>query len=221
MSLVMNMIEVNLTDSDILLVSFGGLAFQVGMPIPEFKRIMTPLNVNKAFLVDKDRCWYYKIMKDVEYELRELIYNVVPRYTIFYGCSAGGYASILYGLLLEVDRVMTFQAQTFLSQKYREKYKDHRWKTEAFKAQQYVDEDYLDLWNHDKKCKTIIELFYCENFYHSKIHADLFYKNTNYLNVILNEYKCESYPLARNLKNKGELLSIFQDRIGDQNGYSK
>jgi hypothetical protein len=205
---------VNLTDSDILLVSFGGLAFYVGMPIPEFKRVVTPLNVNKAFLIDKDRCWYYKTMQDVEQKLKELIYHVGPRYTIFYGCSAGGYASILYGLLLEVDRVMAFQTQTFLSEKSRKKYKDQRWKTEVFKAQSYAGEEYLDLWNHDKQCKTVIELFYCENFYHSKIHADLFYKKTNKLKIILNKYECESYPLARNLKNKGELLSIFQKRMG-------
>jgi hypothetical protein len=211
----MNLIEVNLVDSDTLLVSFGGFALYVGMPISEFKRVMTPLNVNKAFLIDKDRCWYYKIMQDVKHELKELIYHVNPKYTIFYGCSAGGYASILYGLLLEVDRVMVFQTQTFLSEKYRKKYKDQRWETEAHEAQNYAKEDYLDLWNHDKQCKTVVELFYCENFYHSKIHADLFYKKTNYLNVILNKYECESYPLARNLKNKGELLSIFQDRMGE------
>lgn len=211
----MNIIEADLVDSDILLVSFAGLAFYVGMPIPEFKRVTTPLNVNKAFLIDRDRCWYYKNMKDVKYELEELICHVNPRYTIFYGCSAGGYASILYGLSLEVDRVMVFQTQTFLSQKSRKKYKDQRWKTEAFEAQQHAEEDYLDLWNHDKKCKTVVELFYCENFYHSKIHADLFYEKTNYLKIILNRYECESYPLARNLKNKGELLSIFQDRIGE------
>lgn len=212
----MNLIEVDLVDSDILLVSFGGLALYVGMPIPEFKRVMTSLNVNKAFLIDEDRCWYYKNMKDVKYKLEELIYHVDPRYTIFYGCSAGGYASILYGLSLEVDRVMVFQTQTFLSQKSRDEYKDQRWKVEASEAQKYAEEDYLDLWNHDKKCKTIIELFYCENFYHSKIHADLFYEKTNYLNVILNKYECgEEYALARKLKNKGELLSIFQDRMGE------
>ena len=215
------MIEVDLIDSDILLVSFGGLSLAVGMPIPEFKQVMTPLKVNKAFIIDRDLCWYYKIMEDVKNELQELIHRTHPKYTIFYGCSAGGYASILYGLLLEVDRVMVFQAQTFLSKKSREKYKDNRWEPQASKAQQYVDEDYLDLWNHDKKCKTIIELFYCKNFYHSKIHADLFYEKTNDLKIVLNEYECESYPLARNLKNEGKLLSIFQKRIGDQYGYTK
>jgi len=209
-------IEINLTDSDILLVSFSGLALKLGMPIPEFKRVITPLNVNKAFLIDEDKCWYYKIKKDVIHELKKLIYNVNPKYTVFFGNCAGGYASILYGVLLEVDRIMAFQTQTFLSKKSREKYKDKRFIREVLKAQKYADEDYLDLWNHDKKCKTVVELFYCENFYDSKIHAELFYEKTNYLNVVLNKYNCPSYYLAHNLKNKGDLLSVFQKRIGDK-----
>ena len=50
------MLEINREKSDLLLVSFGGLAHQVGFPIPEFKRILNPVKTNKAFFVDKNRC---------------------------------------------------------------------------------------------------------------------------------------------------------------------
>ena len=209
-------IEINLNDSDVLLVSFAGLALQLNMSIPEFKRVTTPLNMNKVFVTDENRSWHYKDMKDLIYDLKKLISDLNPRCTIFFGNSAGGYASILYGTLLEVDRVMAFQPQTFLSKKSREKYNDKRWIRDVVNAQKYADEDYLDLWNHDKKCKTIIELFYCENFKESKIHAELFYEKTKYLNVILNGYQCPSYNLAYWKKNTGELLSMFQTRIGDK-----
>lgn len=214
-------IEINLSESDILLVSFGGLALELNMPIPEFKRVMTPLNMNKVFVTDENRCWYYKDMEDLIHELKKLISDMNPKYTIFFGNSAGGYAAILYGILLEVDRVMSFQGQTFLSKKSREKYNDKRWINDVVNAQKYVDdEDYLDLWNHDKKCRTIVEFFYCENFNESRIHAELFYEKTKYLNVVLNKYQCPSENLASWKRNTGELLSIFQDRIGESDGSS-
>ena len=76
-------------------------------------------------------------------------------------------------------------------------------------------QDQLDLWyyNFHKKYKTLIELFYCENFEMSKIHAELFYQKAPDLNIILNKYQCDAYPLARELKQKGELLQIFKDRL--------
>lgn len=207
-------IEVNLAESDILLVSFAGLALQLNMSIPEFKRIMTPVDVNKAFVTDDSRSWYYEHMNDLIYQLKNLISDINPKLTIFFGNSAGGYASILYGILLEVDRVMAFQAQTFLSKKSREEYNDKRWWCDVVKAQKYVDdENNLDLWNSDKKCKTIVELFYCKNFNESNIHAEVFYEKTKYLNVVLNGYECPSYNLANWKRNTGKLLSLFQDRI--------
>jgi hypothetical protein len=208
------MIDTYLTDSNSLLVSFGGLALQYGMPVPEFKRILKPIDVNKIFVIDEYRCWYYTIYEDVINELRNLIDKIQPLNTIFFGCSAGGYASILFGLILEVDRTMSFQTQTFLSQKSRQKYKDVRWEKEVNIAYKYSNGKELDLWNHDKECKTVIELFYCEDFYISKIHAELLYEKTNYLNIVLNKYQCgDSYPLARNLKESGDLLKIFKCRL--------
>jgi hypothetical protein len=209
------MIEMQKSNSDILLVSFGGLALQVGMRIPEFKTLLTPIDVNKAFFIDEDRCWYYSTYIDVINELKELISSNNFKHIIFYGCSAGGYAAILFGLLLEIDRVMAFQTQTFLSRKSRKKYNDKRWQREVEKVYLYSHQDQLDLWyyNYHKTYKTIIELFYCENFEKSKIHAELFYEKAPDLNIVLNKYQCDSYPLARELKQRGELLQIFKDRL--------
>jgi len=205
------MIDIYLNKSDVLLVSFGGFALQVGMAIPEFKNLLTPIDVNKVFLIDEDRCWYYTIHKKVINDLRKLIDSNNFKNIIFYGCSAGGYAAILFGLLLKIDRVMAFQTQTFLSRESRKKYNDKRWLPEIEKLYSYSQQDQLDLWNY--KCKTLIELFYCENFRESKIHAELFYEKASDLNIILNKYQCDDYPLVKELKRKGKLLQIFKDRL--------
>lgn len=211
------MIEAYLTNSDLLLVSFGGLALRVGMPIPEFRKTVSSIKANKLFFMDKYRCWYFRIFEETIDSLQNWINKLNPKKTIFYGCSAGGYASIMFGVELEVDLILAFQTQTFLSHEERKKNNDQRWKDEIKDVYKYSKRN-LDLWNYDKKCKTLIELFYCKNFHHSRIHAELFLEKTNLLNLKMNPYECESYPLARNLKNKGDLSKIFQNRIGEING---
>lgn len=207
------MIEVIREKSDILLVSFGGLALQVGFPIPEFKRILSPINLSKIFVVDQYRCWYYRIIDEVTKELQKLIDELKPKRTIFFGVSAGGYASILFGTMLQVDHVMAFNTQSFLSPEMRIKYKDTRWPDQINDVYKYHKNLPLDLWKYDKKCKTFIELFYCENYYLYKTHSEVFNKRTKKFNIKMNPYKCKNSALAKNLKNSGELFNIFLKRI--------
>lgn len=211
------MIEINKEDSEVLLVSFGGLALKVGFPIPEFKRILTPIRVNKVFVVDKHRCWYYKIKEQVKEQLEKIIDDIKPKRIIFFGVSAGGYASILFGTILNVDHIIAFNPQSFLSPKMRRKYKDDRWPEQIKDVYKFSDGLHLDLWKHDKQCKSFIEIFYCENYYKYKIHSEELKRRTEKFNIKMHPYQCPNSAIAKNLKNSGELFEIFSKRIRKYN----
>ena len=207
------MFEIQKSKSDILLVSFGGLAHQVGFPIPEFKRILTPIKTNKAFFFDKHRCWYYKIRDQVKDKILEVFEEIKPRKVIFFGVSAGGYAAILFGTMFNVDRVLAFNPQSFLSPAYRKKYKDNRWPDQMKDVYKYSKGYSLELWDYDIAGKTVVEIFYCQNYEKYRVHSEQLKKRTKKFNIVMHPYQCPNSAIAKNLKNSGELFQIFSDRI--------
>lgn len=105
-----------------LIVCFGGmLSGFMGAPPFEFLNHLssTYTNVDLCFFIDKKQCWYHKgidgltntIDETVDY-LKNLINAKMYKHIIFMGCSAGGYASILFGSLCNVETVIAFFPQT-------------------------------------------------------------------------------------------------------------
>jgi len=207
------MLEINREKSDLLLVSFGGLAHQVGFPIPEFKRILKPVKTNKAFFVDKHRCWYYKTREQVKEKILEMFEDIKPRKVIFFGVSAGGYAAILYGTMFNVDRVLAFNPQSFLSPKFRKKYHDNRWPEQIKDVYKYSKGYPLELWDYDVAGKTVIEILYCQNYEKYRVHSEQLKKRTKEFNIIMHPYQCPNSAIAKNLRDSGDLLQIFSNRI--------
>ena len=121
-------------NSNILLVSFGGVAMGLPVPVFEFMRTLDKYNINKVFIRDFQQAWYTKGIKDyssnidetVEY-LRELIQLYGREKTIFLGNSAGGFAAVLFGALLNVKEVHAFAPQIFINWPKRLRYLDFRW----------------------------------------------------------------------------------------------
>lgn len=120
-------------NSEKLIVSFGGVAGYPGMPIFEFKKLMTSVELNKLFVVDPNRAWYcLGICEDINSsqvlldKLKTIIELYGKKYTMFYGNSMGGFAALKLGALLSVDKVIAFSPQTFINEQLRVKYKDSR-----------------------------------------------------------------------------------------------
>jgi hypothetical protein len=107
-----------------LIVSFGGYAMCVGMPIPfEFLKLLNTHfpNTDKLFLKDTYFSSYHRgiggISTDVESTaqyLRTKINEKVYSNVLFLGNSGGGYAAVLFGSLLNVTTVIAFVPQTIL-----------------------------------------------------------------------------------------------------------
>lgn len=104
------------TDSQQLIVSFGGSMKKFGgIPPFEFLNFLTSFfqNPDKLFVVDHYSERYHKGIQGVSHDIEStatFLKEIIKPYesTIFLGVSAGGYAAILFGSLLEVDHVIAF-----------------------------------------------------------------------------------------------------------------
>lgn len=112
-------------NSKTLIISFGGKSLKFGGILPfEFLNFLNKNfeNIDKIFYIDKEQINYHKgisnITKNIDETiiyLREKIKNYEK--VIFMGTSSGGYASILFGSILNVNKVIAFIPQTILRNK--------------------------------------------------------------------------------------------------------
>ncbi len=185
--------------SDTLIVSFAGDALQFGgIPPFEFYQFLNKhfSNLDKYFFIDHNRKHYHKgivgISKNIE-ETLQYLKNIIKNYkkVIFIGNSAGGYAAILFGSLLNVNIIIAFIPQTIL------------------KLNSDFDEKYLNL-------KDIIN-----NYTKYYIYGDLSARDSlhhiNHINNLegfsnINIIKKNCVKL-KEMRNSGELVEIFKNII--------
>jgi hypothetical protein len=140
--------------SSTLLVAFGGLPGHIGMPPFEFFNISQDLSVKKAYLRDLDRAWYHAGVRglgdnpqQVTEKLREAIARADASKVVFAGNSAGGWAALLFGALVDVDLVLAFSPQTTLQEKELRAANDTRWDRALIRARNLnlLSDEPLDL----------------------------------------------------------------------------
>lgn len=121
-------------ESRAMLVAFGGIAGGISMPVFEFFRIASPLPTKKIFVRDLSQGWYQRGVRglgasvdEVAASLGDLIARQRVERVVAVGASAGGFAALLFGVLLEVAEVHAFSPQTFLDRENRGRHGDTRW----------------------------------------------------------------------------------------------
>jgi hypothetical protein len=104
---------------DVLFLSFGGVRMGTGIPPAEFHASLLGRGVPGYFIKDFRQSWYQEgllgLSSDIagtEAVLRTLIARHAPKHVVTLGVSSGGYAAILFGALLGVDRVVAFSPQS-------------------------------------------------------------------------------------------------------------
>lgn len=96
-------------DSDILVVVFCGRD-NVLNDQWDFYSLNEEEGVDVLWLKDRGDLWYqYEELEDVQ-ELIDKDYSEI----VTLGCSMGGYAAILFGLMIKADRILAFSPQTIL-----------------------------------------------------------------------------------------------------------
>lgn len=142
-------------DSRALLIAFGALPARVeDVPLFEFSRVASSLGVKVAFVRDPHRSWYHRGIEaspssvdNVCARLTQVIADARVERTVTVGSSAGGYAALLFGHLLEVDEVLAFAPQTFLDPALRDRHGENRhlWAYKPLLESGALDPRYADL----------------------------------------------------------------------------
>jgi esterase/lipase len=202
--------------SDRLVITFGGIREGIGMPIFEFKKILSNYNCHQIFIKDSKQSWYqsgiegYPTINSLKIKLGELIedYNDV----IFIGNSMGGYAAIMFGVLLNVDNVIAFSPQTFIDYYRRIYYKDIRWPIQIKKIHNLnIDKiDNLKSKLKLKKYKTSINIYYSISDKLDKIHSERL-KKIKQCNLYSFNYG--GHNLVKAMKENKELFKILDENL--------
>jgi hypothetical protein len=104
-----------------LLIAFGGMAGRLGIPPFEFFNVTRHLDVNRVYLRDLSQTWYHaglpgvsESIDDTACFLRSKIAESGSKRVVVVGNSAGGYAAILFGVLIGADMIHAFSPHTSL-----------------------------------------------------------------------------------------------------------
>lgn len=200
-----------------LLIAFGGIAGKLGVTPFEFFNLSKGFDVNRIYVRDLSQAWYHRGLPGVADNidgivtfLREKINQYQAKKVILVGNSMGGYAAILFGILLDADIVHAFSPQTFINRLNRLRYLDRRWRKQLQNTYRLVDKRYFDLRpvlkaNH-KKLKCKFNIFYSHTHRLDRIHAEHL---RSLPNVNLYAFQSGGHRLVGHLRDSGELNKII------------
>jgi tetratricopeptide (TPR) repeat protein len=210
-------------NSDILLITFGGISQGMGIPPYEFSRITSEFKIKKIFLRDCLQSWYQKGIKNVGNNIEQIVAYLKDflqkqqiRRVVITGNSAGGYAAILFGHLLEADVAIAFSPQTFLDRDNRSIFGDDRWQPQIDNLYKSINNeisskylDLLNLWNN-KPIKTKFYIYFGREHLLDAIHAA---RLQGCQNVTLQAYDGSEHNIVKTLRDLGILKSILVDQL--------
>ena len=197
-----------------LIVAFAGLRGSLSEPVYEFKNFLSAhFSCYFIFIKDRHQCWYHKgvhglgndIGSTVE-ALRSKIKRIPHSQLITIGTSAGGYGAILFGCLLDADRIYAFSPQTFLDRGNRQRYKDQRYQGELNKMYKAKTRspDYFDLKNLEPSGS--IHLVYGKDDPVDNFHVERLRDWPNAeIKVVLG-----GHVVVKNMRESGELLEFLK-----------
>ena len=180
----------------------------MGIPVYEFKNfLISNFKCHFIFIRDLNQRWYLddyieNSVNNIKTNINKINYSKI----ITIGVSMGGYASILFGTLLNVNYILAFCPQTFINFENRKKYNDTRWENIINKIySKNINKNYYDLSLLDFSKNTNIKIFYGKLDKLDKIHS-LYLNNKN--NIIIKE--CEGdHSFIKILKVNNKLYDII------------
>ncbi|WP_282782595.1 hypothetical protein [Phaeodactylibacter xiamenensis] len=202
-----------------LFVAFGGIRQRLGAPPFEFFNSIANIDCDKIFLRDFQRSWY---QRGIDQELNDFdkvvnyLEGVISKYkyrkVCFLGNSMGGYAAILFGTILDVDKVIAFAPQSFIDKFRRFIYRDKR--SRGLKDNLYTYEN-VNIAHFDLKkfllkndsYKTEINIYYSALDRLDSRHAK---RLKNRKNVILHPIYEGDHSVIRVVRGSGLLHTILR-----------
>ena len=193
-----------------LLIAFGGIAGAMGIPPFEFFNLTRDLDVNKIYIRDLSQTWYHSglpgISKNIDETasfLKRTINESGMEKVVVIGNSMGGYAAILFGVLIQADIIHAFTPHTNISDEKFIRYKQQIRNVHSNFSNTYFDLKKLLKFNNNQ---ADIHLYYDTNDQLDEIHI----KRLKYLrNITSHAYNGGGHALIRILRDAGILQKII------------
>lgn len=210
------------SDSRTLLVAFGGMRGQIGMPPFEFFRATGSIAVKRLFVRDLLQAWYHRGVPgygsgiaDTAEALRSLIEPEQPERVVVAGNSAGGYAALAFGALLGADVSLAFAPQTVLDPDVLADWDDHRWDDQllGLVTDGALDGAWTDLRSALPRAatgSTSYEVHFDESFGLDRAHAE---RLSGVDGVRLHPRAGGAHGIAREMRESGELEAILRQAL--------
>jgi hypothetical protein len=217
-------------DSRTLLVAFGGMAGQLGMPPFEFFKATGEIPVKRLFVRDLHQAWYHRgipghgdTLEAAAASLRALIDRHDVNRLVVAGNSAGGYASLAFGTLLDADTALSFAPQTVLDPGVLAEWDDHRWdgQLEDLVRGGAIDQRWSDLRSAlaggegRREGGTRYEVYFDETLEVDRLHAD---RLSGVPGVTLHRLSAGAHSVAQAMRETGELGRVLRAALLDPAG---
>ena len=194
--------------SKTLYISFCGLGIN-GIQKFIFFNTLKSKNIKKLFLKDGTKTWYLNgipgftnsIESTVDF-LKEKIKQSMCNNVVMIGSSAGGFGALLYGNLLNVNKVIVFNPQTYLDKETKLKYNDMRWNTNHLQGILYNNLNKLD------KSSTMNHVIFSNNYLDQSHYTNI--KQNKNLNINGVRVDTTTHLLAKFLKDTNNLNKFLQ-----------
>ena len=211
----MESIYEDIKGSDTLVVAFQAHDNRVfGGTVDEFKKTLSQLNYDTLKINDTTGYYFFNGI-DGTYDSMEKVLGKLSEYisgytkTVFMGNCGGGHAAILFGTMLNVDKVIGFNPATYLDQKTLLLNEDGR-EDRLISLDQSIEylnlKPYLDNKIYDTKIYSIVSQ-----------NTDTHVKQSNNIltcpNVNTEFIDCNSPMVAAYLKEKNKLISKIEEII--------
>ena len=211
-------------NSDTLIITFAGMGWKNCLPTFIFYNFLKAYNnVNKLFFRDIKTRYYLLGLKNNTNDLEETIEFIKSlvnkkkyKKIISIGCSAGGYAAILFGHLLNFNKVIAFSPQTVLNNKKEELIGDIynapqtcRWLVNKNKDNEFYQKC-LDLRNLTP-FDTCIDIHYSVKANNGCDKKHALYLESENCKII--EHPGKEHMIALTLRNNGKLKKIIDNAL--------
>jgi len=209
-------------DSRTLLLAFGGLVGQIGIPPFEFFSLTAQVPVKRLFVRDLRQAWYHRGIPgngsglgEVADALRRLLSHHEVDRLVVAGASAGGYAALLFGTLLGAHQVLCFAPQTVLELDILAEMDDHRWdrRLGGQTAAGAVDARFTDLRRvlPAVRCaETRYRIYFDDSLRADRLHAE---RLADLRGVRLYRFGRGSHNIARSLRDAGALERVLRGAL--------
>jgi len=201
-----------------MLIAFAAMSPLKPPPFHLFEAT-TGLPVKRLFVRDPALVWYQHgvpgfgdTIDEVTSSLKMLIADQDVDRLVAIGSSAGGYAALAFGSLLEADLVLAFSPQTILDRQWLDAVGDRRWPGhfKNLAALGGPDPRWVDLGEalpRERRAGTTYEVHYPKPYEEDARHAE---RLTGLPGMTMIPHERGYHNFIQGLRNRGELRDIFQ-----------